>query len=381
MMRNAAGWRRVQRGLSGLSGVVLATALLLALPSVATAAPDRDSSTASQDERTGGDAGSDDLEAEVAALPPANDDFANAQALAGASGTTTGSTVGSTVEVDEPDHDGLTAEHSIWYSWTPPVDARVQVDTFGSGFDTVLAVYTGSTLPTLVEVAANDQAPHSDQSMVRFDAVGGTTYSIAVDGWDGQTGAVELYHGPQVSTFTDVGPTHPFFDEIEWMDEQDLSNGYDDGTYRPADPVTRQAMSAFLFRLAGEPDLPPPPQPFFSDVPFSHVFAEEIYWMDDAGIATGYADLTFRPGAVVTRQAMSAFMHRYHTTDPFDPPSTPTFTDVSSANTFYEDIEWMADEGISTGYDDGTYRPAAPVTRQAMSAFLFRLWELCTCPT
>ena len=50
------------------------------------------------------------------------------------------------------------------------------------------------------------------------------------------------------------------------------------------------------------------------------------------------------------------------------------FTDVSASHPFYDDICWMADEGISTGYEPGpTYRPNDPVTRQAMSAFMHRL--------
>lgn len=51
-------------------------------------------------------------------------------------------------------------------------------------------------------------------------------------------------------TFTDVPPSHPFFDEIEWMASTGISEGYADGTYRPSDPVTRMAMSAFMQRAA-----------------------------------------------------------------------------------------------------------------------------------
>jgi len=48
------------------------------------------------------------------------------------------------------------------------------------------------------------------------------------------------------------------------------------------------------------------------------------------------------------------------------------FTDVSESHPFFEDIEFMASTGISEGFDDGTYRPGEPVTRQAMSAFIHR---------
>jgi hypothetical protein len=51
------------------------------------------------------------------------------------------------------------------------------------------------------------------------------------------------------ASFVDVGPSHPFFYEIEWMNEAGISEGYPDDTYRPGHPVTRQAMSAFMQRL------------------------------------------------------------------------------------------------------------------------------------
>lgn len=49
-------------------------------------------------------------------------------------------------------------------------------------------------------------------------------------------------------TFSDVGPTHPFRNEIGWLTEHGIANGYPDGTFRGGDPVSRQAMAAFLAR-------------------------------------------------------------------------------------------------------------------------------------
>ncbi len=49
------------------------------------------------------------------------------------------------------------------------------------------------------------------------------------------------------------------------------------------------------------------------------------------------------------------------------------FSDVLPGSAFYVEIAWMAHQGISTGYSDGTFRPSATVTRQAMSAFMYRL--------
>jgi hypothetical protein len=108
--------------------------------------------------------------------------------------------------------------------------------------------------------------------------------------------------------FRDVGPAHPFVADIAWMAEQGLTTGYADGTFRPATPITRQSAAALLHRLAGSPSAGAGPA--FADVGPDHPFAEAIRWMASTGISTGYADGTFRPGAVVTRRAMVVFLHR-----------------------------------------------------------------------
>jgi secreted trypsin-like serine protease len=179
--------------------------------------------------------------------------------------------------------------------------------------------------------------------------------------------------------FSDVTFGHPFLTEI-WNLEQDaILGGYPDGSYRSGAVVTRQAMSAFMYRLAGEPAFTPPGTPTFEDVGTSHPFSFEIEWMADEEISTGFQTPTgraYRPAAEVTRQAMSAFMYRLAGEPAFSAPGTPTFDDVTPSHPFYEAIEWMADEEITTGYDDGTYRPSASVTRQSMAAFLYRLQPL-----
>jgi hypothetical protein len=175
------------------------------------------------------------------------------------------------------------------------------------------------------------------------------------------------------ASFFDVGHDNPFYEEIEWMFAAQVTSGFSDGTYRPDGSVTRAAMAAFMYRLAGEPEFIPPGEPSFTDVPETDPFFAEIEWLVDEGITTGFADGTYRPSAAVTRQAMSAFMYRLAGSPGFLPPGTPSFTDVPLAHVFFAEIEWMADEGITTGFAGGTYRPSAAVTRQAMAAFMQRL--------
>jgi hypothetical protein len=186
------------------------------------------------------------------------------------------------------------------------------------------------------------------------------------------SGAVER---EPLAVFNDVPEGHTFFDEIGWMAWEEISTGFQPGPqYKPGANVTRQAMSAFLYRLAGEPAYSPG-APSFSDVPASSTFFTEIEWMNDAGITTGFPGGLFKPDAAVTRQSMSAFMHRM-AGEPPGPFPDPGFTDVGPSNPFFLAISWMADAEVTTGFGDNTYRPGDDVTRQAMSAFMFRLAPL-----
>ena len=125
--------------------------------------------------------------------PPVNDDFAHATALIGTSGTISGTNVGATVEPGEPAHLNSPRTASIWYKFTAPSNGVLSVDTFGTTFDTVLALYRGSSLNSLIQLDANDDSHQTLQSAVGpVRLVAGTTYRIAVADYDGGRGDVTV---------------------------------------------------------------------------------------------------------------------------------------------------------------------------------------------
>jgi outer membrane protein assembly factor BamB/subtilisin family serine protease len=127
---------------------------------------------------------------------PMNDDFATRAQLSGPNVRVRSSNAGATREAGEPLHAGVTGGASLWWTWTAPSSSTVAFDTAGSGFDTVLALYTGSSLSALQSVASNDDASTSvTTSRVLINVTAGTTYQIAVDGKNGATGTVALQIG------------------------------------------------------------------------------------------------------------------------------------------------------------------------------------------
>ena len=139
------------------------------------------------------------------ASPPANDNFASAQTISGCSGSVNGTNIGATREDGEINHLSKTADpdgggtRSIWYRWLAPSTSNVTITTAGSTFDTVLGVYTASSIGLLSSsvVAQDDDGGASNTSSVTFNASANTTYMIAVDGYNrgaagGDTGSITL---------------------------------------------------------------------------------------------------------------------------------------------------------------------------------------------
>src|SRR5688572_1464069 len=132
--------------------------------------------------------------------PPANNNFASAQVISGCSGSVGGTNVGATREAGEtqnhsPDNGG--GNRSVWYSWQAPSSGSATISTTGSRFDTVLGVYTGSTVSSISPVTQvdgtvgkddDDNGGNDKTSTVTFNASAGTVYRIAVDGYDNNSG-------------------------------------------------------------------------------------------------------------------------------------------------------------------------------------------------
>jgi hypothetical protein len=120
--------------------------------------------------------------------------FANRTVLTGTSVSASANNTVSSKEPGEPDHAGNRGGKSVWWSWTAPSVGTLTVNTVGSTFDTLLAVYTGSTVSVLNHIASNDDfgTGFNRTSRVTFGTVAGTTYHIAVDGFRADSGEVTL---------------------------------------------------------------------------------------------------------------------------------------------------------------------------------------------
>lgn len=183
-------------------------------------------------------------------------------------------------------------------------------------------------------------------------------------GWEGNR-FIHVQGVSRASTlaFRDISET-PHRAAIERVAEAGIAGGYSDGTYRPGRAVDRGQMSAFLQRARGLSRHTPQG---FSDVRGTP-HERDIGAVTFHDIARGFPDGTFRPRGAVSRGQMATFLARA-----YDLPRARSsgFSDVRG-NPHEAAIDAVARAGIAEGYGDGRFRPGAPVTRGQMATFLDR---------
>ena len=129
---------------------------------------------------------------ERVSVQPGNNDFADATPISG-SGRQSGSNQLTDGELGEPDHAAVSQPlASVWYRYTASANGTLAVNTAGSNFDTVLAAYSGVTVDTLSQRAANDDSGGASQSAISFGVTSGEVYYLAVDGFNSAEGNITI---------------------------------------------------------------------------------------------------------------------------------------------------------------------------------------------
>lgn len=140
-------------------------------------------------------------------------------------------------------------------------------------------------------------------------------------------------------------------------------NGYPDGSVRPDGKITREEMTAILYRIVNHDYEKPfiPTGDAFPDVEENRWSAHDIEYMADKGILYGYPDGEFKPANNLTRAEFAALISRFVKLEKTDKENP--FPDVDKTHWAYDDILRLTASGLLQGYEDGTYRPEDKITR------------------
>ena len=108
----------------------------------------------------------------------------------------------------------------------------------------------------------------------------------------------------------------------------------------------------------------------FSDVDADDWFAESAVYVRDNGVMNGTSDTTFNPNGTTNRGQIAAILYRAAGSPAVS--GAADFPDVTAGAYYADAASWAAANGIVTGYSDGTFGPGDPITRQELTAILWR---------
>ena len=169
--------------------------------------------------------------------------------------------------------------------------------------------------------------------------------------------------------FSDVtNPKDFYYNYVYDMAGRGVVQGYDDGTFRPYKECNRAAVVTFLWRLMGKPSTKK--KASFTDLTGNTDFDNAISWASEKGITTGWNDNTFRPWNSCNRAAVVTFLWRAAGRPKANKKAS--FSDMTGNSDFDNAISWAAENGITTGWDDNTFRPWNTCNRLAIVSFLAR---------
>ncbi|SOC16672.1 S-layer family protein [Ureibacillus xyleni] len=167
------------------------------------------------------------------------------------------------------------------------------------------------------------------------------------------------------ASFKDLGNDYWAQHEIEYLVDQQIIKGYPDGTFLPGKSITKAQAAVMLVRALNLSTKNS--KITFKDVPKSHSSYKEIAAVVEAGIFPTSKE--FKPNAPMTRELMAEVLVNAFK---LEGAGTKEFKDVPKTSKSYKAISILAENDITTGSADGTFKPAAKVTRDQFSVFMAR---------
>jgi serine protease len=213
-----------------------------------------------------------------------------------------------------------------------------------------------------------------------------TSWQMCQQGGVGRFGPV-VRVTVSVTSFLDVRADHWAAAWVEAAKSAGIVCGYDGDVYNPDWPVTREQLAVFIARaLAGGDEKVPagPSQPYFSDVPVDSWAFHYVQFARERGVISGYPNGSYLPRDMVDRSQMAAVIARAMTAPDsadlagYQPPATPTFSDVPAGVWAYKYVEYIRSHGVASGYPDRLYHPDDTVKRDQMAVFVAKALKLPT---
>ena len=173
--------------------------------------------------------------------------------------------------------------------------------------------------------------------------------------------------------FVDIDENDWFYDVVLYAYENGLMTGTSADTFAPNQTTTRGMIVSMLARLEGVTSAE---DAGFADVAANDWYATAVNWAVSVGVVNGYEDNTFRPNAPITREQMAAILYNYADYKGYDVSARADLSDYADAadvSSWAEDVlSWANAEGLINGMTATTIDPQGATTRAQTAAMFER---------
>lgn len=173
-----------------------------------------------------------------------------------------------------------------------------------------------------------------------------------------------------MSGYTDLNMGEWYHDGIHYCLDEGLMDGVDAGMFAPNATTSRAMIVTILWRLQGSPEAEA--EETFTDVAPGDWYADAIAWAAAEGVAEGYEDGSFRPNDAITREQLAAMLWRY-AASPETGGDLSAFADGDDTSDWAQQaMSWAVAQGLITGVDSDRLAPRGPATRAQTATILMR---------
>lgn len=232
---------------------------------------------------------------------------------------------------------------------------------------------TGYELDTLTVVDANGKnvtATEKENNKYTF-IMPETKVTVSVD----FSKIAESEAAPAI-TFTDVAETAWYREAVQYMSERKLMSGVSATSFAPDATATRGMIVTILHQLEHTPDAA---SSSFSDVAAGKWYASAVTWAAENNIVSGYADGTFGPANIVTREQMATILYNYAKYKGYDVTRSADlagFADAAQIHNYAKTaMQWVNAEGLINGINENTLSPTGSTTRAQLASILMNFCE------
>lgn len=170
--------------------------------------------------------------------------------------------------------------------------------------------------------------------------------------------------------FTDVDEDDWYHDAVQWVASVGAMTGYGDGTFGPDKPLSRAQLATVLWRMAGEPESSGELLP---DCDPDAFYAGAAAWALETGLFTGYEDGTFGPADNITREQAATVMWRA-AGSPEVEADLSSFPDAGDVSEFAQvAMSWAVSSGVISGQGSGALDPQGTCARADFAMILMRM--------